>query len=138
MKKAVYILFLLLLILQKPTEIAYAESTDNIFQQNAYRIVRKIDLEGKICLSYIFPLNSEIVKSNFTEKEYENYKLYLALYVNSLAKNNKQKAFDGVTVSGCAYYDDIDGIGFSVLFNSIDIQQKFFGVKPEEKQNIQK
>ena len=63
----------------------------------------------------------------------------MALYVNSLAKNNKQKAFDGVTVSGCNYYEDIDGIGFSVLFDSTDVQQRFFGAgNSEEKQSGQK
>lgn len=139
MKKVIYILFLLLITLQNPVEFAHAESSDNIFEKNAYRIVRKIDTEGKICLSYIFPLNSEIVRENCTEKEYENYKLYLALYVNSLAKNNKQKAFDGVTVSGCNYYEDIDGIGFSVLFDSTDVQQRFFRAgNGEEKQSGQK
>ena len=138
MKKVIYILFLLLAIVYNPVKNVYAETGDDIFEKNAYRIVRKIDAEGRISLTYIFPLNSEILMENFTEKQYENYKLYLALYVNSLAKNNEQKAVSGVNVSGCVYYEDVDGIGFSVMFDSSKAQQNFFGVSQNENGEQQK
>ena len=138
MKKVIYILFFFFSILYNPVKNVYAQTSDDIFEKNAYRIVRKIDAEGKICLTYIFPLNSEIVEKNFTEKQYENYKLYLALYVNSLAKNNKQKVVYGVNVSGCAYYEDVDGIGFSVMFDSAEAQQNFFGVNQKDNGEKQK
>lgn len=127
MKKVVYILFLLLPILLCQTTYTAFAQIDDVFEKNAFRVVRKTDENGQIILSYIFPVNSDFMQKNCAENEFENFKLYLTLYINALAKKNKENELGGVSVTGCSYYTDIDGIGFSILFNSSDTQRKYFG-----------
>ncbi len=99
-------------------------------QSNAFRILRKIDSSGKISLDYVFPLNSDVLfKNGATAKQVENYKFYLTSFVNTLTQSNKQKECDGVEVCGVAYYYDVDGVGFSINFDDIKAQKKFFGTE---------
>ena len=138
MKKTIYALFLLILCIGIfPCNFASAEN-DEIFEKNAFRIVRKSYLTGEISLSYIFPLNSKLMEAkNFSENEIQTFRFYLASYVNALAKSNSEKTLDGVSVSGCEYYTDVDGIGFSIMFENLEAQKKFFGVTDESSQSGQ-
>lgn len=138
MKKFIYtFLFVLLLgVFFTPTFSAYAQNSTQetqIFEQNAFRIMRQTDDAGKITITYIFPINSKLfVKSEFLEKEIVTYKFYLTTYVNALAKSNRQKQTSGVNVGNCVYYTDVDGLGFSIEFDNLDAQKTFFGVKENE------
>ncbi len=131
MKKTIYTLFLLLTFVClggfKEENIACAKT--NALEKNSFRIVRKIDAENKIFVSYIFPVNTEFVKNNFSEKEFATYKFYLSVYVNALQKANKDKEIDGVSVGPCLYYVDIDGIGFTISFANVEAQKAFFETK---------
>lgn len=139
MKKTVYALFFVVLCLVFPfnfsSNFASAENsakTEEIFQPNAFRIVRKSYASGEISLSYIFPLNSELMREEgFSESEIQSFRFYLASYVNALAKTNSQNESKSVSVGGCEYYTDVDGIGFSIIFENLDAQREFFGVSEE-------
>lgn len=100
-----------------------------VFETNAFRLVRQVDNNEKISLSYVFPLNSfELKGLGFAEKQINAFKFYLTTYVNALAQNNRQKQTEGVSVGGCEYYDQFDGLGFKIVFENIDAQKKFFGI----------
>lgn len=134
MKKSVYILFLLTFCLfltgcGKEVEI----NSVDMFENNAFRIVRQTSSGGKIALSHIFPLGSEQMKEQaFSEKEIQTYRFYLTTYVNALAKTNKQKEIEGVEVGSCVYFTDVDGLGFTIIFENLSVQKKFFGVEEGE------
>lgn len=132
MKKSICALFLVFCVFLCGCQTKNVEATDGIFEVNAFRILRQIDNDGKICLSYIFPVNSKLIEEKFSEEEISVYKFYLANYVNALAKANKEKQSNGVLVSGCEYYTDIDGIGFSIIFENSKVQNEFFSATSEE------
>lgn len=110
--------------------------TVDIFQSDAFRILKSTDSSGYIGLSYIFPLNSDLMKEKgFNEDERMLYRFYLSSYVNALAKVNRDKDVDGVDVGYCTYIADVDGIGFSISFKSLEKQKEFFGVGDDESQD---
>lgn len=131
--KKLYTLFLLILSLICFDGCAKTTSVNEfIFEPNAFRIVRQALSSGQITLAYIFPVNStKLVEMGYNEDEIRAYKFYLASYVNTLAQNIMQKEIDGVEVQNCAYYSDVDGIGFSIIFENLDAQKKFFNVTEE-------
>ncbi|MDE6583163.1 MAG: hypothetical protein K2K31_00740, partial [Clostridia bacterium] len=89
-----------------------------------------------IGLSYIFPLNSKMMEEKgLSEDERMIFRFYLSSYVNALAKVNRDKNVDGVEVGYCTYIADVDGIGFSISFDSLDTQKEFFGVNDDESQD---
>lgn len=137
MKKTIYTLFLFLVCLATfclPVQKTQAENTD-IFEPNAFRICRQAGIQDKIALSYIFPLNSNLMKKNgFSENEIKTYRFYLTTYVNALAQANKKNEFEGVEVGNCAYFEDVDGLGFSILFDNLQVQKKFFGMEDSDKE----
>ena len=107
----------------------------NIFEENSFRITRQADSSGKIALSYIFPVNSKALKEeNFTEGEIKTYRFYLSTYVNALAGQNRDKEISGVTISNCTYFTDVDGLGFSIIFDDLSAQKKFFGMTEDEEE----
>ena len=132
MKKTIYTLFLLFSFLSvaflNQTNIAFANVSE-ILQPNAFRLIRQVSSDGQIAMAYVFPVNSSILaEKGFTVSEITTFKFYLTSYVNMLAKNNKEKSFDGVKISNAQYFSDVDGIGFSMVFESLDAQSKFFGI----------
>lgn len=132
MKKFVYILFLFAIILSSFAEnIFCAAENENVFEKNAIRIVKKIDENGQIMLSYIFPVNSEVLNNNFSENEISVFKFYLANYVLALSKTFKKKDGEDVYFSNCEYYVDIDGFGFSIIFKNQKTQNDYFGTSQE-------
>ncbi len=132
MKKTIYALFLCFCFLCLPYSTAYAEEP-NVFESNAFRIVRKSYADGHISLSYIFPVNSSMLKKEgFSEEERKVFRFYLTTYVNALAKSNAEKACEGVSVENSKYFMDVDGIGFSVVFENLDAQKRFFGTTDED------
>lgn len=132
MKKTFYTLFLLFLCLCcLPISFAEAQNVD-VFEPNAFRIARKAYSNGEISISYIFPLNSKLMKEEgFSEEDVQTFRFYLATYVNALAKSNAENACEGVSVSNCVYFTDVDGMGFSILFPDLNAQKEFFGVKDD-------
>lgn len=136
MKKFVYILFLFAIILSSFAEVSFCKAeNENVFEKNAIRIVKKIDENGQITLSYIFPVNSEVFNNNFSENEISVFKFYLANYVLALSKTFKKKDCDDVWFSNCEYYVDIDGFGFSIIFKNQKAQNEYFGTT-QESQNL--
>ena len=133
MKKFCALLFLCLFacfgFVSAPEEIS--------FQKNAFRIVRQSNDAGKIGLSYIFPLNSQLmIESGISEKDLAVYKFYLVSYINVMAKNSKENAVDGVAVSDCTYYQDVDGVGYTLIFDDIKAQQKYFNSETNDTNNF--
>lgn len=114
---------------------AFHTSADNdvISEKNAFRILRQSNSQGQIALSYVFPLNSQLLSAKgFSEDEIKTYRFYLITYVNALAQTNKEKECDGVEVGNCVYFEDVDGLGFSIKFENIEVQKKFFGVENDD------
>lgn len=137
MRKIIIALFLLICFLNvflPKSNVALAN--DEICQQNAFRIVRYADSQGKISLSYIFPVNQKKLKEEgFSEEEISVFRFYLTTYVNALTQSNKEKEIEGVEVKNCQYFVDIDGVGFSIVFDDIDAQNKFFNVEENRIEN---
>lgn len=130
MKKSIYILFLFLCV---GLSFAFAPSAENIFKKNAFRIVKQVNSQGNIALTYVFPLNTqEFKKLGLKEENFLVYKFYLTSYVNALANNNKQKETEGASVGDCVYFSDLDGLGFTIIFEDLQAQKRFFGVTDNE------
>jgi len=132
MKKYIYALFLCLCVIG----LAGCGSTNHdltrINEKNAFRLCRQADESGKLAVSYIFPVNSEeYLKMGLQEEEIKLERFFLATYVNALAEQYKKKIIEGVKISPCTYFTDVDGIGFSIIFDNLQIQNKFFGVDDE-------
>ncbi|MBR1890840.1 MAG: hypothetical protein IJ817_04125 [Clostridia bacterium] len=134
MKKSVYALFLccVLMMFSGCGQVS-AQTNNDVFEKNAFRIVRKIDKDERIFLSYIFPANTDFMMQNFSDEEVATYKFYLMVYTNALATSNREKSFDKMTVSKCLYFEDIDGIGFTICFEDLAAQNKFFGAGESDK-----
>ena len=134
MKKFVYILFLFAICFSSfSSPFSCLAETNDAFEKNAIRIVKKVDESGVISLSYIFPVNTQIFKENFTDDEISVYKFYLANYVLALSKTFKKKENKDIFISNCEYYVDVDGFGFSIILKNVEEQNEFFGVKQNEK-----
>ncbi len=140
MKKSVYTLFLCICICFCCCGCATVQtSSEDIFQTNAFRLLRQTANSGQIGMAYIFPVNSkELSAQGYSEKQIETFKFYLTTYINALAKNNALKASEGVSVGNCQYYKDIDGIGFAITFENAEAQNKFFGVEEVQGSNSAK
>lgn len=137
MKKTFYTLFLLIIFAASFCLVGCANSASlaDVCQPNAFRILRRAGVDEKIELSYVFPLNSTILKNAGAKAdEIEAYKFYLTTYVNALAQNNQKKATAGSVVSNAQHFADVDGIGFTISFENLSAQKKFFGVQ-EDNQN---
>lgn len=107
-----------------------------VTQPNAFRVIRQAENSGRIVLTYVFPVNSQRLENlGYNENEISVFKFCLTTYVNALAQANRQKQTEGSQVGGCAYFVDVDGIGFSIQFDNLDAQKKFFGVEDEETEN---
>lgn len=132
MKKSVCALFLLIVMFCFVGCSSNVSPTE-IYQTNAFRILKSTDSSGQIGLSYIFPLNSAVMKEKgFSEDELMIYRFYLSSYVNALAKVNRDKNVDGVEVGYCKFYSDVDGIGFSIVFKNLESQKQFFGASDDD------
>lgn len=108
----------------------------NQISNNAFRIVRQASDSGQIVLSYVFPLNSEKMKEvGVEEKDILVYKFYLTTYVNSLVQNSKSRQGKGVVVSNCLYFESVDGVGYSIAFENIDAQKRYFGTSDEQEKS---
>lgn len=151
MKKSSYTLFLLMCFML--STFALSENKTNLCasgeacaqsqsytQFNAVRIIRSVD--EKITISYILPVNSaEMRKSGISQDEISTYKFYLSIYVTAWANSFVDKVVDGVNIKKCVYWQEFDGMGFSLIFDDVLAQQKFFGgqgqstamAKPKEK-----
>lgn len=137
MKKTIYTLFLLMLFLSfgfaSQTSYSYASANNDVFEINAFRLVRQVSSDGRIGMAYIFPVNSAVLsEQGYNVSQIATFKFYLTSYVNTLAKNNKEKAVDGMQVSSAQYYSDVDGIGFSLVFDSLEVQSAFFGTSDSQ------
>lgn len=131
MRKSVYTLFLAffaivtLFLGSFGANVSFAQSQ---MEANAFRIIRQADASGKIGLSYVFPVNSAFLKQEgFKENEIKTFRFYLSTYVNALALQNRDKAVQGVSVGGVTYFEDVDGLGFSIVFEDANAQRRFFG-----------
>ena len=134
MKKSIYTLFLLILCFCSFFSGKNVASAENNAQNyNAFRLIRQATADGQISLTYVFPINSsKLSEIGFQENEIQAYKFYLTTYVNALAQTNREKATEGTTIGNCVYFEDVDGIGFSILFEDLDAQKLFFGVQDGE------
>lgn len=102
----------------------------DVFESNAFRLVRQVGSDGKIGLAYIFPVNStKLSEKGYSEQQISVFKFYLSTYVNALAQTNKNKATNGTNVGTCQYFSDVDGLGFSIIFDDLSAQNLFFGVQ---------
>ena len=133
MKKTVYALFLMLLCFFTFAGCQAKDLDERIDEKNAFRLCRQLDQSGKIAVSYIFPLNSaELENLAFNENEIKTYRFYLVTFVNALAQQNKDKAIEGMSVTGCTYFADVDGLGFSIVFENSEVQKNFFGTNQDD------
>ena len=108
--------------------------SDQIYEKNAFRLLRQTNFDGEIVLAYIFPLNSaKMQEIGFSNNEIKTYRFYLTTYVNALSQNSQKKNVNGVSVGNCLYFADIDGVGFAIKFDSHDAQNRFFGVGEDDK-----
>lgn len=133
MKKAIYTLFLLLISVFCLTSCGQASVVSaQIFETNAFRLVRQVSNDGKIGMEYVFPVNSSrLSELGYTATQIATYKFYLTTYVNALAQNNRAKATAGTKVESSQYFSDVDGIGFSIIFDDTEAQNLFFGVQDD-------
>lgn len=112
--------------------------TTSYLNKNAFRLSRQTNADGSLSISYVFPVNSDVVLKNGNERDLQTYKFYLYSYVLALAGQNKAKEVDGVQVGDVVYFKDVDGVGFSISFDDVDAQKKFFGSSEStENQNTQ-
>lgn len=125
MKKTIFALFLCLFCGVFLCGAGF-DSTSYL-NKNAFRLSRQTNADGSLSVSYVFPVNSDVVLKNGTEKDLQTYKFYLFSYVLALAKQNESRATDGVKIGNVTYFTDVDGIGFSISFDDITAQKKFFG-----------
>ena len=135
MKKSIYTLFLLVCFVLTGVSFSsnvLADVEDEIyFQHNAIRVARSVD--EKITLSYILPVNSVKMRElNFGEDEISTFKFFLSIYVSAWANGYKDKLCDGVVLKNCVYWKEFDGVGFSLVFDDVDAQQKFFGINQQQ------
>lgn len=134
MKKSIYALFLCFVCIFCFCGCAKREEV-NVAEQNAFRIIRKAEPTGEIALTYIFPVNSKVLEElEFDQSDVATYKFYLATYVTALSKQYEQRAKDGVYFSGCTYFTDVDGLGFTMTFEDTDAQKQFFDA-PQQEEN---
>lgn len=145
MKKHVYTLFLLVTMISAAFFAMFCANENNcsnIYAQsafasaqaeqpektkNAFNILRQSNENGEILLAYVFPVNSkELLEKGFSAAQIATYKFYLSSYVAALANQQKNKQVQGVQVSAVAYFSDLDGLGFSMLFENADAQNRFF------------
>lgn len=144
MKKTICALFFVFICLFSSFGNCYVAQAENeyktnVFEKNAFRVVRRSDENDKILLSYIFPVNEELLKKQkFSDNEIKTLKFYLTTYVNALAKTNKEKETEGASVGSCVYFTDVDGLGFTITFDNLEAQKRYFGVEDQEDNNKRK
>ena len=130
MKKSVYTLFLLLILLFSfaPKEKCSAQGVEP-----AFYIMKRTNKSGESVLTYAFPVNSTFMTQNFSDDEVLKYKFFLISYVGALAQKHKEKEIDGVKVGDVTYFEDVDGLGFSIFFANVEKQKEFFGASQRDK-----
>lgn len=130
MKKSVYALFLLLILLFSfaPNEKCFAQGVEP-----AFYIMKRVNKSGESKLTYVFPVNSTFMTQNFSNDEVLKYKFFLISYVGALAQKHKEKEIDGVKVGDVTYFEDVDGLGFSIFFSNSEKQGEFFGSSKDQK-----
>ena len=151
MKKSIYTLFLLICFVGATFGFAssqvFAETQEescaqnqSYTQPNAIRVQRIID--DKITHSYILPANSAKMREiGILEDKISTFRFFLSIYVSAWANSFKDRLCEGVSLQNCVYWQEFDGVGFSLIFDDLASQQKFFGVqgqvgkvqKPNEK-----
>ncbi len=146
MKKTIYTLFLCFLCIFCSFFMFGCDSKSvdmaEVYQTNAFRILRQANSDESINLAYIFPVNTQDFKEKgLSDGQIRSLRFYLTLYVNALAEQNRIRAEEGVEVGSATYFEDVDGIGFTIKFDNLDAQKKFFGVEDEsddQKESSQK
>ena len=130
MKKSIYILFLLIF----SCFLCGCSSTTPIeVPQNSFRLIRQTNGQ-ETTLAYSLPLNSKkMSECGLSAQNLKVFKFYLASYVQALAQQNKDKNVDGVSVSQCTLYSDIDALGFTISFEDNDALQNFFNSSSSDK-----
>lgn len=127
MKKSFYALFLMLVVILSFAGCNKVQNNSSAFETNAFRLARTCDENGKITVTYSFPVNSARFKElGYNDEQIKNYKFYLVMLVNALAQQNKQKIADGVAVSNCIYFENLDSVGFSIIFSDLQAQKDFY------------
>ncbi len=132
MKKSIYTLFLCFLCVFCPFLLCGCgeQQVDSqvVNQKNAFRIVRQANDDDTIALAYIFPVNTEILlEKGLTENGVRTFRYYLSAYVKALANQSSAREVEGAKVSDVAYFQDVDGLGFSITFDDLKVQKRFFG-----------
>ncbi len=129
MKKSVYILFLLIFT----CFLFGCDSTKPIsISENSFRLIRQTNGQ-ETTLAYSLPLNTnKMSEYGLSAQNIKIFKFYLASFVQALAQQNQDKKVEGVRVSGCTLYSDIDALGFSIVFEDGDALQRFFNSNSEK------
>lgn len=139
MKKTIYALFLCLCVIFLSSCGRNIDVTTQVFETNAFRLVRQVNSEGNIGLAYVFPLNaSELNGLGYSESQVLAFRFYLTSYVNALAQTNREKETEGAKVGSAQYFDDVDGIGFVIKFEDLAAQKRFFGVENSQQNSSNK
>ena len=123
MKKSVYTLFLLFVFIFL---FCQCETARAQYDASSFYITKRLSANGETKLSYAFPINSNFMKQNFSNDEVMKYKFFLVTYIGALARKYKEKETDGVRVSEVTYFEDVDALGFSILFENNKKQKIFF------------
>lgn len=140
MKKSFYTLFLCFLCVFCPFLLVGCGENEvdiNVVnQKNAFRIVRQANADDTIALAYVFPVNTEILlDKGLTENGVRTFRYYLSAYVGALAQQLRAKEVEGSKVGEVAYFKDVDGLGFTITFDNVDVQKRFFGNENEKDEN---
>ena len=127
MKKSIYTLFFVLILVF----VCLTFQSEKSFAQNskaAFYIMKQTNARGRTNLSYAFPVHSRFMEQNFSNDEVLKYKFYLIAYVGALRQKYKEKEIDGTSVSEVVYFEDVDCLGFSILFENNKKQKLFFEI----------
>ncbi len=127
MKKSIFTLFFVFVVFALCGCSQRDILPQKLYEKNSVRLIREIDKAGQIKMTYAFGTNSENFKNlGLSENDIKVYKFYLASYINALSKQYKDKAKEGVAVSPCIYYSDIDALGFCITFKNSNAQSEFY------------
>ncbi len=142
MKKSIYTLFLLICFVVAnfgfasnqvfaKMQVESCAQSESYTQQNAIRVQRSVD--EKITLSYILPANSAKMREiGISEGKISTFRFFLSIYVSAWANGFKDKLCEGVSLQNCVYWQQFDGVGFSLIFDDLASQQKFFGTEGQQ------
>ena len=127
MKKSIFTLFFILLVVFSCGCSQKISLPEKLYEKNSIRLIREIETDGQIKMTYTFGINTENFKSKgLSDNAQKVYKFYFASYINALTKQYKDKETKGVEVSSCIYFSDIDAFGFSINFKNQAVQSDFY------------